>query len=298
MQTIKTSSLWVVLGEHTHSTSGETNLTMKYAVDRIKIHRNNKGKPSQVDIALLRVKGQIDIDVYTPLCLPSPDFNVRGDNITLTGWGLLNCPTPLTNPYCTGGVPATTLQEITLPVVSHDTCKQIIGSYGNGKVFCWGGDLGQSGCFGDSGSPLIHVSQSGQYSLVGSVQGGTGPGCGAAGTYGIAWETARYRQWYLGRFGANIQSTPSIIGYSCQLSFVMYFEHASKPSLRHRYWGGMVRSLALTTHALEIEINCQHLHICLFIRLSSILFSVEITTFYSSVLTTAFTCPPRRRRWL
>ena len=61
MQVVQSSSIWVVLGEHTHSTSGETNLTMKYAVDKIKIHKNNKGKPSQVDIALLRVKGVIDI---------------------------------------------------------------------------------------------------------------------------------------------------------------------------------------------------------------------------------------------
>ena len=188
MQLIQASSLWVVLGEHTHSTTGETNLTMKYAVDKIMIHKNKKGKPSQVDIALLRVKGKIDINVYTPLCLPSADYDVRGNSITLTGWGLLNCPNPQSNPYCVGGVAATTLQEIMLPVVAHQTCKQLIGTYGNGKVFCWGGDLGQSGCFGDSGSPLIYTDPgSGQYRLVGSVQGGTGPGCGAAGTYGLAW---------------------------------------------------------------------------------------------------------------
>ena len=187
-QLVAASSMWVVLGEHTHSTSGETNLTMRYAVDKIKIHKNKKGKPSQVDIALLRVRGRIDINVYTPLCLPPSDYNVRGDNITLTGWGLLNCPSPLSNPYCSGGVAATTLQEIMLPVVAHQTCRQLIGTYGNGKVFCWGGDLGQSGCFGDSGSPLIYSEPgSGQYRLVGSVQGGTGPGCGAAGTYGLAW---------------------------------------------------------------------------------------------------------------
>ena len=85
-------------------------------------------------------------------------------------------------------------------MTSHEVCSNIIGTFGNGKVFCWGGNLGESGCFGDSGSPLMTMDDPGypgRYTLAGSVMGGTGPGCGGAGTYGLAWEAAVYRQWYL-----------------------------------------------------------------------------------------------------
>ena len=60
---------------------------------------------------------------------------------------------------------------------------------------------GFGGCRGDSGSPLMVTSERGgsrvlQYSLAGSVQGGTRGGCGNEGNYGAAWEAARYRDWY------------------------------------------------------------------------------------------------------
>ena len=31
---------------------------------------------------------------------------------------------------------------------------------------------------------------------MGSVSGGSGSGCGAKNTYGMAWEVAKYRDWY------------------------------------------------------------------------------------------------------
>ena len=40
---------------------------------------------------------------------------------------------------------------------------------------------------------MMMMSRAGVTSLAGSVMGGTGPGCGGAGTWGLAWETARYR---------------------------------------------------------------------------------------------------------
>ena len=106
-----------------------------------------------------------------------------------------------------GGSAATHLQEIMLPVLSKQQCSDVIGNFGRGKVFCWGGNLGESGCFGDSGSPLMYSSGEGlerKYSLAGNVQGGTGPGCGGAGTYGVAWETAKYVDWFLETVGEGV----------------------------------------------------------------------------------------------
>ena len=54
-------------------------------MSQIIVHKNKAGNPSRVDIALIKVKGSIDINLYTPICLPSPDFEVRLTNVTLAG---------------------------------------------------------------------------------------------------------------------------------------------------------------------------------------------------------------------
>jgi len=194
--TVKPNTITVVLGEHTIGDNTETNITQSFRVQKIVVHKNKKGKASLVDLALLKVSEEIPLTLYTPLCLPEQDYDIRGQNVTLTGWGLLNCPSPSNNPWCTGGVPAPTLQEIAFPVPSLAVCKAASNNYGKGKVFCWGGEKGKSGCFGDSGSPLIY-NQDGQYTLMGSVSGGTGSGCGAKDTYGMSWEVSKYRDWYM-----------------------------------------------------------------------------------------------------
>ena len=153
---MRPSTIWVVLGEHSIGTDTETDLTKWFAVKQIVVHKTKKGKASNTDIALLKLTEEIPLATFTPICLPPPDFDIRGLNVTLSGWGLINCPNPSTNPWCTGGVPANTLQEIDFPVPSHEVCKAATNNFGNGKVFCWGGEEGKSGCFGDSGSPLIH----------------------------------------------------------------------------------------------------------------------------------------------
>jgi len=194
-QVLKPTSLWVVLGAHTQTDITETNMLRKFAVQRIVVHKTKTGRASTVDLALLKVKEEIDLNKYTPLCLPDPEFDIRGHNVTLTGWGLLNCPTPTNNPDCIGGVSAPTLQEISLPVPSLAVCKAASNNFGKGKGFCFGGEEGKSGCFGDSGSPIIY-NKDGRFFLVGSVSTGSGVGCGAKDTYGLAWEVAKYRDWY------------------------------------------------------------------------------------------------------
>ena len=85
MQTVASSSLWVVLGEHNTTTSSETNLTLRMEVEEIVVHTNKLGNPDQVDIALIKVKDVIDLNIYTPICLPDADFNVRKRNVILAG---------------------------------------------------------------------------------------------------------------------------------------------------------------------------------------------------------------------
>ena len=130
------------------------------------------------------------------------------------GWGLSSCPNPDRNPVCKwprGAAPAV-LQEIQLPVASRAVCTPALQrkdnhvNHGRTKfaedstVFCWGGKEGRSGCLGDSGSPLMAASTredgSTKYLLAGCVSGGITGGCGQAGNFGLAYETAEYMKWY------------------------------------------------------------------------------------------------------
>ena len=43
---------------------------------------------------------------------------------------------------------------------------------------------------------LDYVSLIVRFFLMGSVSGGSGSGCGAKDTYGLAWEVSKYREWY------------------------------------------------------------------------------------------------------
>ena len=56
-------------------------------MEEVRVHTNKHGVPSRVDIALVRVKAAIDLATHTPLCLPQPDLQVRGRNVTLAGGG-------------------------------------------------------------------------------------------------------------------------------------------------------------------------------------------------------------------
>ena len=122
----------------------------------------------------------------------------------LLGWGMASCPDPDNNPDCTGGANPEVLQEIQLPVAPQARCKEAAANFGRileTSEFCWGGNLGFGGCMGDSGSPLMATSERGgrtQYSLAGSVCCGIRleGGCGNEGNYGLAWETAKYLDWY------------------------------------------------------------------------------------------------------
>ena len=60
-------------------------MTRKFRVEKIVVNKNGKGKASIVDLALLKVTEEIPLPMYTPLCLPDAGYDIRGQNVTLTG---------------------------------------------------------------------------------------------------------------------------------------------------------------------------------------------------------------------
>jgi len=109
-----------------------------------------------VDLALLEVEGDIDLSIYTPICLPKPGFDVRGKRVTLAGWG---------NRCDCGGVSCdgidlpsqNILQEADVPIFP---CPNTPTDY-----ICYGGEDGKIACSGDSGSPVIY-NDNGKWTLV------------------------------------------------------------------------------------------------------------------------------------
>lgn len=134
-------------------------------------------EPKMNDIALLKLAEEVDLDVYTPACLPEPDKDY-------TGWGL----TDLCNP-----APTKILQEITLEILSLESCKKASGNYTywdednhvcknrtvnyddlvNDLMLCAGTACKKGQCFGDSGGPIT-VKEDGKHYLAGVVSWGVG----------------------------------------------------------------------------------------------------------------------------
>jgi len=67
------------------------------------------------DVALLKLSEPLDINIYTPLCLPCKNDNFLGKKAWAMGWGLND---HINNAF------SDVLQEVSLSVVSNDKCNR------------------------------------------------------------------------------------------------------------------------------------------------------------------------------
>jgi len=180
---LPTSRLLVILGDHNISSFTESNITRVLGVGEVRIH------PLGADIALLKLNVEVDLSVYTPVCLPTPGQDFRGEEATVTGWGV-DVASTISSPLAT---PSDTLQELQLPLLPAFECDLAMAAAFDGirleDILCFGG--GSTGaCFGDSGGPLV-VPREGSWVLAGTVSGGIGgEACATPGTIGLAVEVA------------------------------------------------------------------------------------------------------------
>jgi len=174
----------VVLGEHDLLDANESKLPKKVVkVSMIIKHESYDKQTSNNDIALLKLAEEVDLNTYTPACLPKTADNYDGKNAWVYGWG--------TTEY--GGQSATKLLEVEVPVVSNSVCQAAMTQYQiTDAMLCAGGQLNKDGCQGDSGGPLT-VDDNGKHVLIGDVSFGNK--CGLEGQYGVYGDVAYFRTW-------------------------------------------------------------------------------------------------------
>ncbi|KAJ9597888.1 hypothetical protein L9F63_011254 [Diploptera punctata] len=80
-----------------------------------------------------------------PVALATENPSIGAVGI-VTGFGQINEDGP---------IQAAQLQQLQVPIVSHDLCKQVIGGALTPNMICAGISGGEGTCFGDSGGPLV-----------------------------------------------------------------------------------------------------------------------------------------------
>uniref|UniRef100_A0AAY4CNN3 Prothrombin n=1 Tax=Denticeps clupeoides TaxID=299321 RepID=A0AAY4CNN3_9TELE len=188
----------VRIGKHSRS-KFERGTEKIVAIDQIIVHPKYNWKDNlNRDIALLHMRNPIQFtEKIHPVCLPSKKIAqtlmFAGYKGRVTGWGNLYetwTSTPKAHPA--------NLQQVQLPIVEQDTCKNSTSIRITDNMFCAGfkpqekqtGDA----CEGDSGGPFVMKNpEDNRWYQIGIVS--WGEGCDREGKYGFYTHVFRMRRW-------------------------------------------------------------------------------------------------------
>lgn len=180
------TTLRVVLGEY--DITRHEGIELFRDVDSFLVHPNYHLLTADFDIALVRfTPALIRFSRFiSPICLPSGnDTFLPGTNCTVTGFGRL----------AEAGHTATTLQQATVPIVSHDTCQAAYPDYNiTPRMMCAGyASGGIDACQGDSGGPMACRRDKRHWYLGGVISWGLG--CARPRSYGVYANVPLLASW-------------------------------------------------------------------------------------------------------
>merc|ERR1712130_161976 len=184
--TVTKDTMSLVLGVHDLTGTTDTNRQV-LTIEEIVIHPSFNFSDITNDIALLKLTPSVDLDAWSPACLPKSGADFTGQNGWVYGWGVTSEE---------GEYLADKLLELEVPIVSNSVCATAMSSHGNvtSGMLCAGGENGRDACGGDSGGPLtVANSTSGAHTLVGAVSFGVG--CAREGLYGVYADVSFFRTW-------------------------------------------------------------------------------------------------------
>jgi len=189
------TNLMTRFGEHDLESTDEPHPHIDRKVEKIIKHPKwNPFDSYGNDIALLKLANPVDYDLnIIPICLPHDDNKFVGENAWVKGWGRLY----------EGGPSPTVLQEVSLPIITNDKCKDLIFHLGPSFIsiiedfnytvpntmICAGGQGGKSSCNGDSGGPMVVQDEDQGYILSGIVS------WGECGDFTAFTRVSEFRDW-------------------------------------------------------------------------------------------------------
>jgi secreted trypsin-like serine protease len=182
----------IYLGAHDDSIVESTQIRAKVK----KIFVNPQYNPSTTthDTTLLQLSEPVKFtDAISPVCMaPLNDVLKAGTLGWLAGWGSTH----------EGGDTTTLLNQVSVPVVDLDTCKQeYAGNNVDETMMCGGfAQGGKDTCQGDSGGPFM-FNISGSWTQYGITSWGRG--CAEAGYAGVYGSVAAMRQFIDDTIAAN-----------------------------------------------------------------------------------------------
>ncbi|XP_073998303.1 serine proteinase stubble isoform X2 [Rhodnius prolixus] len=187
-----TSQIRIRVGEYDFSSVQEPYPFAERGVARKVVHPKYNFFTYEYDLALVRLDQALEFQPHiAPICLPGSDDLLIGENATVTGWGRLS----------DGGTLPSVLQEVTVPILSNDKCKNMFLRAGRHEFFpeifmCAGfDDGGRDACQGDSGGPLQVRGKDGRYFLAGIISWGIG--CAEANLPGVCTRISKFVPWIL-----------------------------------------------------------------------------------------------------
>ncbi|KAK7085179.1 hypothetical protein SK128_015723 [Halocaridina rubra] len=190
---VKPQQVKVILADHNRfSTSDDVpGVTRTVPVSRIIPHENYDHSKFDHDMALLRLKKQLDLLAYDeikPICLPQREgISYKGYVATAIGWGLMD--------YSDQSSLPDVLLEVTLPILSQRKCRRYVpsGFPVKSTMICTGTTAADVGiCLGDSGGPLA-VTEGDTYTLVGMPSATFD--CGQPKTADVYVRVSKYIDW-------------------------------------------------------------------------------------------------------
>ncbi|CAL4059096.1 unnamed protein product, partial [Meganyctiphanes norvegica] len=182
----------VLVGAHDLTSAAPSQLILN--AQKYIQHKNYNSANQDNDIAIIVLENSIDFTStqIRPVCLPESDADAY-DSVTATvsGWGTLS----------SGGSQPDELQEVDVPTMSNNQCKNSYGSSITANMLCAGYNAGgKDSCQGDSGGPLTYNPGNG-YILIGVVSWGNG--CALAGYPGVNTRVTEYLSWISSNTGTS-----------------------------------------------------------------------------------------------
>merc|ERR1719244_18493 len=77
----------VLIGEHDFGSTSEDTIKKNIAVEKMIWHPQYDRVTVENDIALLKLSESVDLNVYSPACMPTSDADFTGKSAWVYGWG-------------------------------------------------------------------------------------------------------------------------------------------------------------------------------------------------------------------